>query len=193
MADKVSSLNSSQLAKRGSGTMKLRRDQPTSPSTAPLSGMIGVGAPEPCRADDAGAMVRPSGFGRIDRFAAPEKLVAHIGLDPSVRQSGDGPAHHGRIAKRGRSNARHLLVQAAWQAVRAPGPLRAFHERVRARRGNHVAAVAVARKLVILIWHMLSNGEDHAWTRPALMARKMRALELAGRCAGAARSARRVL
>ncbi len=70
-------------------------------------------------------------IGRIDRFAAPEKLVAHIGLDPSVRQSGDGPAHHGRIAKRGRSNARHLLVEAAWQAVRAPGPLRAFHERVR--------------------------------------------------------------
>jgi transposase len=118
-------------------------------------------------------------IGRIDRFAEPDKLVAYIGLNPSVRQSGDGPAHHGRIAKRGRSNARFLLVEAAWQAVRAPGPLRAFYQRVRARRGNHVAAVAVARKLVILIWHMLSKGEDYAWTRPALIARKMRALELA--------------
>lgn len=117
-------------------------------------------------------------IGRIDRFADPDKLVAYIGLNPSVRQSGDGPAYHGRITKRGRSNARHLLVEAAWQAVRGPGPLRAFYERVRARRGNHIAAVAVARKLANLIWHLLTKGEDYAWVRPALLARKLRALEL---------------
>ena len=100
-------------------------------------------------------------------------------MNPSVRQSGDGPAYHGRITKRGRSNARHLLVEAAWQAVRAPGPLKAFYERVRARRGNHIAAVAVARKLAILVWHMLTKQEDYAWKRPVLMARKMRKVELA--------------
>lgn len=58
-------------------------------------------------------------------------------------------------------------------------PLRAFQERVRARRGNRIAAVAVARKPAILIWHTPSNGKDHARARPALMAHKMRALELA--------------
>lgn len=63
--------------------------------------------------------------------------------------------------------------------MRSPGPLRAFYERVRARRGNHVAAVAVARKLTVLIWHMLTKGEDYAWGRPMLMARKLRSLELA--------------
>ena len=118
-------------------------------------------------------------IGRIDRFDHPDKLVAYFGLNPSVRQSGDGPAYHGRITKRGRSNARHLLVEAAWQAVRAPGPLKAFYERVRARRGNHIAAVAVARKLAILVWHMLTKQEDYAWKRPVLMARKMRKVELA--------------
>jgi transposase len=102
-------------------------------------------------------------IGRIDRFATADHLVAYIGLNPSVRQSGDGPAYHGRITKRGRSDARHLLVEAAWQTVRSPGPMRAFYERVRARRGNHVAAVAVARKLAVLIWHMLRKGEDYAW------------------------------
>lgn len=116
--------------------------------------------------------------GRIDRFSCPDKLVAYIGLNPSVHQSGDSPAHHGRISKRGRSDARHLLVEAAWQAVRSPGPLRAFYERVRARRGTHIAAVAVARKLAVLIWHMLTKGEDYAWARPMLMARKLRTLEL---------------
>jgi transposase len=118
-------------------------------------------------------------IGRIDRFAAPEKLVAYLGLNPSVRQSGDGRAHHGRITKRGSSQARHLLIEAAWQTVRSPGPMRAFYERVRARRGAHVAAVAVARKLAVLIWHMLTKEEDYAWGRPLLMARKRRNLELA--------------
>ena len=86
-------------------------------------------------------------IGRIERFSNPGKLAAYIGLNPSVYQSGDGAAHHGRITKRGRSNARHLLVEAAWQTVRSPGPLRAFYRRVRAKRGNHIAAVAVARGL----------------------------------------------
>jgi transposase len=120
-------------------------------------------------------------IGTIGRFSSPDKLVAYFGLNPSVRQSGEGPAYHGRITKRGCSHARHLLVEAAWQTVRSPGPMHAFYERVRARRGNHIAAVAVARKLAALAWRLLSKGEDYAWARPALLARKIRALEL---CAG---------
>ncbi len=117
-------------------------------------------------------------IGQIERFDAPDKLVAYIGLNPSVHQSGAGPAYHWRIAKRGRANARHLLVEAAWQTVRSPGPLRAFYERVRARRGNHVAAVAVARKLAVIVWHLLTKGEDYSWVRPSLHAKKLRDLEL---------------
>jgi transposase len=117
-------------------------------------------------------------IGKIKRFDSPDKLVAYIGLNPSVHQSGDGPAYHGRITKRGRSNARFLLVEAAWQTVRSPGPLRAFYERVRSRRGNHIAAVAVARKLAVIIWHLLTKNEDYSWVRPALHAKKIRDLEL---------------
>lgn len=117
-------------------------------------------------------------IGRIERFSNPGKLAAYIGLNPSVYQSGDGAAHHGRITKRGRSNARHLLVEAAWQTVRSPGPLRAFYHRVRAKRGNHIAAVAVARKLTVIIWHLLTKHEDYDWVRQALHAKKLRDLEL---------------
>ena len=117
-------------------------------------------------------------IGKIERFDTPDKLAAYIGLNPSVHQSGDGLAYHGRITKRGRSNARHLLVEAAWQTVRSPGPLRAFYGRVRARRGNHIAAVAVARKLAVIIWHLLTKGEDYDWVRPALHAKKLRDLQL---------------
>ena len=103
---------------------------------------------------------------------------SYLGLNPSVRQSGPGPAYHGRITKQGRGHARGMLVEAAWAAARAPGPLRAFFLRVRARRGQHVAAVATARKLAVLIWHLLSKGESYVWARPALHARKLRDLEL---------------
>jgi hypothetical protein len=71
-----------------------------------------------------------------------------------------------------------MLVEAAWAAARAPGPLRAFFLRVRAKRGQHVAAVATARKFAVLIWHLLHKKENYAWARPALQARKIRKLEL---------------
>jgi transposase len=124
------------------------------------------------------ALALTAAIGDIQRFEAPEKLVSYLGLNPSVRQSGPGPAHHGRITKQGRGHARGMLVEAAWAAARAPGPLRAFFLRVSSRRGQHVAAVATARKLAVLIWHLLHKGESYLWARPALHAKKMRELEL---------------
>jgi transposase len=117
-------------------------------------------------------------IGDISRFARPEKLVSYLGLNPSVRQSGNGPAHHGRITKRGRAHARAMLVEAAWATGRAPGPLRAFFVRIQSRRGKQVAAVATARKIAVLAWHLLSKEEDYAWARPALQQAKLRKVEL---------------
>ncbi len=75
-------------------------------------------------------------IGDISRFNSPQKLVSYFGLNPPVRQSGLGVAHHGRISKIGRSHARAMLVEAAWAAAKAPGPLHAFFVRIRARRGH---------------------------------------------------------
>lgn len=113
---------------------------------------------------------------------SPQKLVSYFGLNPRVRQSGLGAAHHGRISKVGRSHARAMLVEAAWAAAKAPGPLHAFFVRIRAKRGHQIAAVAVARKLTVFCWHLLTRAEDYHWARPPLVAHKNRALELqAGR------------
>ena len=71
-----------------------------------------------------------------------------------------------------------MLCEAAWVAVRTPGPLRAFYERVRARRGAQIALVATARKLCVVFWHLLTREEDYAFGRPSLTRRKLRALEL---------------
>jgi transposase len=116
--------------------------------------------------------------GDITRFSTPGQLVAYLGLDPRVRQSGSEPARYGHISKRGDPQARAMLVEAAWRAIRTPGPLRAFGERVRARRGAQIAAVAVARKLLVLCWHLLTKDQDYAFARPSLTRQKTRRLEL---------------
>lgn len=116
--------------------------------------------------------------GDIRRFPDPRKLVSYLGLDPKVRQSGAGAAHHGRISKQGAAQVRQMLTEAAIVAVNTPGPMRAFYERVRTRRGSQIAIVAVARKLAVLFWHLLTREQDYAFQRPSLTRKKLRSLEL---------------
>jgi hypothetical protein len=109
-------------------------------------------------------------IGPITHFDAPDRLVSYLGLNPAAHQSGESQPRHGRISKQGWTHARTMLVEAAGQAVRGLGPLRAFYERVARRRGVHIAAVAVARKIAVIIWHLIRRREDYAWVRRALHA-----------------------
>jgi transposase len=117
-------------------------------------------------------------IGDIKRFPTARQLVAYLGLDPRVRQSGNEPARHGRISKQGAGEIRGLLVEAAWHAARTPGPLHGFHERLSVRRGAKIATVATARKMIVIAWHLLSRGQEYAFMRPALYREKIRKLEL---------------
>ncbi len=116
--------------------------------------------------------------GDIHRFPDRRKLVAYLGLDPKVRQSGDAPASHGHISKQGAAPVRVALVEASWSVVRQPGPLHAFYARIRARRGHQVAITAAARKLACLFWILLWREEDYAFGQPSLTAKKLRRLEI---------------
>ena len=107
-------------------------------------------------------------IGDHTRFITSSKMVAYLGLDPKVKQSGEAPARSGRISKRGSASARWALVEAAWTAVLQPGPLHAFYERTKGRRGHGRAIVATARKLTVLFWCMLTRGEDYAHQQPSL-------------------------
>ena len=117
-------------------------------------------------------------IGDVSRFPTPRHLVGYLGLSPRVHQSGSEPAKHGRISKQGPGEVRGLLVEAAWHAARTTGPLRAFHQRVKARRGANIATVAVARKLVVIAWNMLRRSEEYAFARPSLHREKLRRFEL---------------
>ena len=116
--------------------------------------------------------------GNPNRFLTSRKLVAYLGLDPRVKQSGEAPARSGRISKRGSASARWALVEAAWTAVLQPGPLHAFYERTKARRGHGKAIVATARKLAVLFWCMLTRDQDYAHQQPSLTRKKLRRLEI---------------
>jgi transposase len=116
-------------------------------------------------------------IGDVTRFPGPRQLVGYLGLDPRVRQSGERAARHGHISRAGQAHARGLLIEAAHTAIRTPGPLRAFHARIAARRGKQVALCATARKLAVLAWHLLTKDEDYRYGAPTITQRKLRKLQ----------------
>jgi transposase len=97
-------------------------------------------------------------IGDVSRFADGKKLAAYLGLNPSTRQSG-GHCYHGKITKQGNAHARWLLVQAAQHLGQYRGPLGQTMRRIIQRKNRSVAVVACARKLAVLLWHVLSSGE----------------------------------
>jgi transposase len=95
--------------------------------------------------------------GDVRRFASPKKLVAYIGLNPRVDQSGEhqGP---GSLSGHGRKELRRVLVEAAhciFHHDRASNPLFRWAHRLNFRKGRKLAAVAVARKIATSIWYLL--------------------------------------
>ena len=100
-------------------------------------------------------------IGDIGRFHSPEKLVAYIGLNPGQRQSGKGKDIRLGVGRRGRGDIRHLLIQGA-QAIMRSGrnnPLAQWGWKLFARKGNrNVAVAAIARKLLVQVWHLLHGN-----------------------------------
>lgn len=104
-------------------------------------------------------------LGDISRFPTPEQAAAYLGLVPGTRQSAQ-KCYHGPITKRGNVQARWMLIQAAQSIARHPGPLGAFFRRLKQKKNHNVAVVAVARKLVMIAWHMLTKNEPYRYAQP---------------------------
>jgi transposase len=112
------------------------------------------------------AMTLLAAIGDVRRFPDAKRLVGYLGLCPRVHQSGS-TCYQGRITKAGPSSARWMAVQAANQFVRASAsPLQAWYRRLKARKGHNRAIVAVARKLVALVWHLLTSPEGYRYVQP---------------------------
>lgn len=104
-------------------------------------------------------------IGDVSRFPNAKKLAAYLGLNPSTRQSGPH-CYHGPITKQGNAHARWLLVPAAQHLGQYRGPLGQTMRRMIQRKNRSVAVVACARKLAVLLWHVLTSGEPFRYALP---------------------------
>jgi transposase len=117
------------------------------PRVAALQALPGIGP--------ITAMTLVAEIGDISRFPTARKLCAWAGLTPAVRNS-DRKVRHGHITKQGSPWVRFVLEEAAQQAKTRP-PLAGFYAQCAARRGRHIATVAVARKLLARSFHVLTD------------------------------------
>jgi transposase len=97
--------------------------------------------------------------GDINRFSSPEKLVAYIGLDCRVHESGTSIKGRGFITKRGNAYLRHVLFNAAFIA-RQKNPELKNYFLTKTKEGKHYfsALCAVERKLIHLIYAVWKRG-----------------------------------
>jgi transposase len=102
-------------------------------------------------------------IGDIKRFPTPGKLCAYGGIVPIVRQSADH-RWQGHITKEGNRYIRWALTESACLAPSKDYVLGSFYRRLKARRGNLKARVAVARKLLVAVWYVLTYGEPYKTT-----------------------------
>jgi len=117
-----------------------------------LSTMPGIG--------NYAAQVIQSEIGDINRFPSPKKLCNYAGIVPSQNQSADKD-YKGRITKVGSRNLRWILVQGAQVAVCLPNKLQRFYYKLAKKKSRSKAIIAVARKMLTIQWHMLTNKEPY--------------------------------
>lgn len=118
------------------------------------------------------AMTLLGAIGEIARFPSAKQLVGYAGLGSRVHDSGQR-SRHGRMTKKGRRDLRAAIIEAAHVAVRVHPHWRAELERLEPRLGYNKAIVAIARKLLVVVWHVLSGEKADRTSSPERIARKL--------------------
>lgn len=99
-------------------------------------------------------------IGDFRDFSSPDKLAAYCGLVPSVYQSA-GKLINGHITKQGSPHIRAMLTEVAHAIMRSKqnSRLKKFFLRIKARRGTKIGIVALARKVLCILYHLLMSQE----------------------------------
>ena len=121
------------------------------------------------------AMTLLGAIGDITRFPTATQLVGYAGLGAQVHDSGQ-TRWTGRITKAGRRDIRRVMVDAASHAVKMKGHWKDVYERLKPRLGRPKALVAVARKLLIAVWHVLTGATADRFATPEQVAAAFYAL-----------------
>lgn len=112
-------------------------------------------------------------IGDISRFPTAKHLVGYAGLGARVHASGESH-REGHISKHGRRDLRRVLIEAAWSAVNTHPYWKEIFQRLLRRKPKGVAIVAIARKLLVTIWHVLSDHQADTHAVPGKVVRKLR-------------------
>ena len=122
------------------------------------------------------AMVLLSEIGDVHRFSSDEKLVSWVGLAPQTHQSGESN-WTGHISRKGSKRARWTLGQCAQSAGQHDPRMREFYERIERKHGSQKAIVAVARKMLTIMYVMLIRNEPYHGENPELTEQKHKRLD----------------
>jgi transposase len=104
-------------------------------------------------------------IGDVARFASSRRLIGYAGLAPRVNQSGDR-SRTGALSKAGSRTLRWAAVEAAQHAWRPTNPWHRLYSDLADRQGKNPAKAAVARKVLIAAWHVLSRQQPFKPSRP---------------------------
>jgi len=108
-------------------------------------------------------------IGDISRFPTPKHLVSYAGLAGGLHHSGQTYRTKG-ITKRGRRGLRRVLIEAAWMAVRTSPYWKAQFRRLTRHKPSQVA---IARKLLVAVWYVLSKRAADCHAEPRTVACKL--------------------
>ncbi|MBU0492067.1 MAG: transposase, partial [Chloroflexi bacterium] len=118
------------------------------------------------------ALTLLAAIGDVSRFPAAKNLVGYAGLGARVHDSGQ-TRRTGRITKAGRRDIRFVIVEAAHAACRSHPHWKKELARLEPRLGYNKAIVAIARKLLVAVWHVLTEEGADRFAVPELVARKL--------------------
>lgn len=113
-----------------------------------------------------------SEIGEISRFRSAKKLASYCGLVPSVKQSSNR-LHYGHLTKSGNTLLRWGFIEAAQVAIRYNQELKVWADKIRRKKGSGVATCAVARKLVNIVYQLLTQKRDYV-KHPSDIPRKIK-------------------
>jgi transposase len=116
-----------------------------------------------------GAITLLAAIGDITRFEGAKQLVGYAGMGTRVHDSGQLHSS-GRITKTGRRDIRRVVVEAAQHATRTHPHWKAELARLEPRIGREKAIVAIGRKLLVAVWHVLTDHEADRFAEPQQVA-----------------------
>lgn len=141
-----------QIGRIGKEVAKMSHQKPWAESMTYLMQLPGFGV--------ITAMTVLAAIGEIQRFESARHLASYSGLTPGLEQSGTKYREKG-ITKEGRKELRWAMVEVAERAVKSDPVWKTRFQEMQKRMHRNQAMVAVARRLLELVWYVLTRRQPY--------------------------------